>query len=100
MTNLQVRAVVFGDKRAVALAQHRDFLLNVFYLILRLLQVDDLDSHHFLRAIIDAFKDLAERTLADALQLGEQLLRVSFGVLRRVETGWRRTKQGRKRNVF
>lgn len=96
MTNLQVWAVVFGNKGAVTLAQHRDLLLDVFYLILRLLQVDDLDGHHLLRAIIDAFEDLAERALADALQLGEQLLRVSFGIL--VEGG--DTTQEEKKCAF
>lgn len=95
---LQVRAVILGDKGAVALAQHRDLLLDVFDLVLRLLQVDGLDGHHFLGAIVDAFEHLAERALANALQLGEQLLRVGFGVLAVMGGGGGRggTKQGRK----
>lgn len=60
ITNLQVGAVVLGDKGTVTLAQHCDLLLNVFDLVLRFLQVYDLDGHYFLRAIIDAFEHLAE----------------------------------------
>lgn len=96
VTNLQVWAIVFGDKGTVTLAQHRDLLLNVFDLILCLLQIYDLDGHHFLCAIIDAFEHLTEWTFANALQLGEQLLWVSFGILDVVEK-W--TKQGRKGNA-
>lgn len=92
-TNLQVWAVVLGDKGAVALAQHCDLLLDVFDLVFRFLQVYYLDGHHFLGAIVDAFEHLAERTFANALQLGEQLLWVSFGILPVMGGG---TKQGRK----
>lgn len=95
VTNLQVRAVVLGDEGAVALTQHRDLLLNVFDLVLRFLQVYDLDGHHFLGAIVDAFEHLAKRTLANALQLGEQLLRVSFGIL--AVDGRGGTKQGEEK---
>lgn len=80
-TNLQVWAVVLGNKGAVALAQHGDLLLDVFDLVLRLLQVYYLDGNHLLCAIIDALEHLAERALADPLQLGEQLLRVGSGIL-------------------
>lgn len=79
--HLQVGAVVLGDEGAVALAQDRDLLLNVFDLVLRLLQVNDLYRHHLLGAIVDALEHLAERALANALQLGEQLLGIGLGVL-------------------
>lgn len=92
--HLQVWAVVLGDEGAVALAQHGDLLLNVFDLVLRFLQVYDLDGHYFLGAIVDAFEHLAKRTLANALQLGEQLLRVRFGILAVMGGG---TKQGEER---
>lgn len=100
VTHLQVGAVVFGDEGAVALAQHRDLLLDVLDLVLRLLQVDDLDGHHLLRAIIDAFEDLAERALADALQLGEQLLGVGFGVLHERGGGGGGQSRGGRRTRF
>ena len=93
VTNLQIWAIVLGDKGAVTLAQHRDLLLNVFDLVLRLLQVYDLDGHNFLGAIVDAFEHLAKRTLANALQFGEQFLWVSFGILAAMGG---RTKQGRR----
>lgn len=79
--HLQIGAVVLGDEGAVALAQHRDLLLDVLDLVLRLLQVDDLDGHHLLGAIVDAFEHLSKRALANALQLGEQLLWICFGIL-------------------
>lgn len=99
VTHLQVGAVVFGDEGAVTLAQHRDLLLDVLDLVLRLLQVDDLDGHHLLRAIIDAFEDLAERALADALQLGEQLLGVGFGVLHEREEEEERAGEEEERGL-
>lgn len=80
-SHLQVRPVILGNKRAVTLAQHRDLLLNVFDLIFRLLQVDNFDGHHFLRAIVDAFVDLSEGTLPDPLLFGKVLLRVQSGIL-------------------
>lgn len=75
--DLQVGAIVLGDKGAVTLAQDCDLLLNVLDVILRLLQVDYLNGDHRLGAFIDAFEHLPKRALSDLLQLGEELLRVS-----------------------
>ena len=71
------------------MGEHRDFLLDVFYLVLRLLQVDDLDGHNILRAPVHALEHLAERPLADALQLlDEDLLGIQPRLQRRQrETG-------------
>lgn len=55
---LQVGAEVLGDVRTVALTEHRDLLLDVLDLILRLLQVNRLDGDHALAAVIDAFEHL------------------------------------------
>lgn len=63
------------------MAEHGDLLLNVLDLVLGLLQVNDLDGHHILCAVVDALEDLAEGALADALQLGEELLGISPAVL-------------------
>lgn len=88
MLHLQVGAIVFGDKGAVALAQHSYLLLNIFNLVLSFLQVNDLDGHHFLSPIVNAFEDLAERTLANALQLGEELLWIHSDILLRMDKYW------------
>lgn len=95
--HLQVWAVVLGDKGAVALAQHCDLLLNVFDLVLGLLQVYNLDGHDLLGAIIDAFEHLAKRTLANPLQLGEQLLRIRFDILRWRREEGRQSRGGKRR---
>lgn len=67
--------------RAVALAEHGDLLLDVLDLVLGLLEVDGLDGHHVLGAVVDALEHLPEGALPDALQLGEQLLWVDPAVL-------------------
>lgn len=58
--HLQVGSEVLGDERAVALGQHHYLLLDVFDLILRLLQVDDFDGHDLLRPLVDPFEHLPE----------------------------------------
>lgn len=59
-SHLQIRAVVLGDIRTVALTENCDLLLDVLDLILSLLQVDGLDGNNALRTIIDTFKHLPE----------------------------------------
>ena len=78
---LEVGSVILGDEGAVTLAEHRYFLLNVFYLVFRFLQVDGLDGNHLLGAIVDAFEDLSKGAFAYPVQLGEQLLWVGREVL-------------------
>ena len=73
---LEVRSEVFGDVGTVALRQHHDLLLDVLNLVLGLLEVDDLDSDHLLRSVVDAFEYLAEAALPDPLLFGEYQLGV------------------------
>lgn len=78
-THLEIRSVILGDVRTVALRQHHDLLLYVLDLILRLLEIDDLDGDDLLSPVVDAFEDLAEATLPDSFlfrkyQLGVHLL--------------------------
>lgn len=80
-SHLQVRSIILCNKRTVTLTQHRDLLLNVFYFILRLLQVYDFNGHHLFGAIIDAFIDLSKGTLSNPLLLGEVFLRVQSAIL-------------------
>lgn len=79
---LQVGAIVPGNVGTVTLAEHCDLLLDVLDLILSLLQVNDLDGHHLLGAVVNPFVHLPKGPFADALQLGEQLLRIHPGVLK------------------
>lgn len=60
MSHLQIRAVVLGDVRTVALTENCDLLLDVLDLILSLLQVDGLNGNDALRTIIDTFKHLPQ----------------------------------------
>lgn len=53
MRALQVGAIVLRDVRRVALRKHRDLQLDVLNLILGLLEVDDLQRNHLLRAVVD-----------------------------------------------
>ena len=76
--HLEVGSVVAGDEGTVALREHHDLLLDVLDLIFGLLQVDDLDGHDQLGALVDALEHFAERALADTLLLGEDELRVDF----------------------
>lgn len=55
---LQEGAEVLGDVGTVALAEHRDLLLDVLDLIFCLLQVDGLDGNDFLSLIVDTFEHL------------------------------------------
>lgn len=55
LSYLQVGAIVPGDVGTIALAEHRNLLLNVLNFILSLLQVNDLDSNYFLGAVVDPF---------------------------------------------
>lgn len=57
---LEVGSIVLGDVWTVALAEHCDLLLDVFDLVLGLLQVDGLDGHHILGAVVDALEHLSE----------------------------------------
>ena len=75
-TYFEVRAEVASDEGTVALRQDGDLLLDVLDLILSLLQVDDLDGDHLLRALVDSLEHFAEGALPDALQLREDF----FGV--------------------
>lgn len=59
--------------------------MNVFDFILSLLQVNYLNGHYFLSPIVNAFEHLSKRAFPYPLQLGEQLLRISFKVLREGE---------------
>ena len=81
LSYLQVGPIILGDKGAVTLAKHRDLLLDVFYLVLSLLQVDDLDGHHLLVPVVDALVDLAEGAFPNAFLLGKVLLWVQPGIL-------------------
>ena len=81
------------------MAEHRYFLLNVFYLVFRFLQVDGFDGHHLLGAIVDAFKHFSKGAFAYPVQLGEQLLWVGCEVLLGA-TGQKRETQKNNRIDF
>lgn len=77
---LEIGPVILGDVWAVALRQHHDLLLYIFDLILRFLEIDDLDGDNLLGPIVDAFEHLSETTLPNSFlfreyQLGVHLLR-------------------------
>lgn len=76
VTHLEIRAEVLGDEWAVALRQHHDLLLDILDLIFSFFEIDDLDGDDLLRAVVDAFEHLAERTLADLFLLCEDKLRI------------------------
>ena len=63
-----IRPKVARHVRRVALRHHRDLLLDVLDLVLRLLEVDDLDGDCLARLAVAAAEDLAEGALADALE--------------------------------
>jgi len=42
-----------GDMRGIQLRKNLNFLLNILYLVLGTLKINNLDSHGFLRALID-----------------------------------------------
>lgn len=76
---LEIGPVILGDVWAVALGQHHDLLLYILDLILRLLEIDDLDGDNLLGPIVDAFEHLSETTLPNPFlfreyQLGVHLL--------------------------
>ena len=64
---VDIRPKVARHVRRVALRHHRDLLLDVLDLVLRLLEVDDLDRDRLARLALDAAEALAERALPDAL---------------------------------
>ena len=77
----EVGSKILGDKRAVALRQHHDLLLNVFDLILGLFQVNDFDGNDLLSPFVDSLKHLAKGSFPDPLLLREDELRVDLGLL-------------------
>lgn len=78
---LQIRSKILGDKRTVALAQNCDFLLNVLYVVLRLLQINHFDGNNFLSPIVYSLIDLTKRAFSYPLQLCEKLFWVCFEIL-------------------
>lgn len=80
-SHLKVWAIILGNKRTITLAQHCDLLLNVFNLILCLLEVYNFYRYHLLGAVVDAFVDLSKRTLPNPLLLGEVLFWIQPGIL-------------------
>ena len=83
-TYFEVRAEVASDEGTVTLRQDGDLLLDVLDLILSLLQVDDLDGDHLLRALVDSLEHFAEGALPDALQLRERLFGIHFVLQQRI----------------
>lgn len=81
-TNRQIGSVVFGDIRAVTLAEHCDLLLDVFNLILCLFQVNNLNGHHLFCAVVYALVDLSKRAFTNSLQFGEVFLRIQTRILK------------------
>lgn len=81
-TNRQIWAVVFGDVRAVTLAEHCDLLLDVFNLILCLFQVNNLNGHHLFCAVVYSLIDLSKRAFTNSLQFGEVFLRIQTRILK------------------
>lgn len=76
---LEIRPIILGDVRTVALRQHHYLLLDILDLIFRLLEIDDLDGHDLLAPVVDTLEDLPEATLPDPFlfrkyQLGVHLL--------------------------
>ena len=63
------------------MTQHSNLLLDVFDLVFGFLKIDDFDGRDLFGAIVDALEHLAEGTLADPLEFGEELLRVCPCVL-------------------
>ena len=49
---LEVRAVVFRDMGRIELGENLNLLLNIFDLVFRTLQIDDLNGHRFLGALV------------------------------------------------
>lgn len=52
-TYLEVGPKIACDVGGVTLGEYGDFLLDVFNLILRLLQINDLHRHYLLRAVVN-----------------------------------------------
>lgn len=51
--DLEVRPKVASDVGRVALGEHSDLLLDVFNLIICLLQINDLDCYHLIGAVLN-----------------------------------------------
>lgn len=79
VSHLQIGAVVLGDVWTVALTEDSDLLLDILDLVLGLLQVNGLDGHNRLRAIIDAFKHLPNE------EIGERALILTRSITPTVE---------------
>ncbi len=77
LSHLEVGPVILGDERRVTLRKHHDLLLDVLDFVLCLLQVNDLDGHHLLIAVVHALVDLSEGAFADPLLLREHELWVN-----------------------
>lgn len=78
---LEIGSIILGDKGTVTLAENCDFLLNVFYVILRFFQVNNFNGHNFLSPTVDAFKNFTKRAFPYPLQLGKKLLWISSEIL-------------------
>ena len=74
----KIGSIVLCNVWRVALGQDHNFLLDVLDLIFSLLEINDLDGHDPLTAVIETLVDLTERTLANALLLREDQFRVHF----------------------
>lgn len=81
-TNRQIGAVVFGDIRAVTLAENCDLLLDVFNLILCLFQVNNLNGHHLFCVVVYSLVDLSKWAFTNSLQFGEVFLRIQTRILK------------------
>src|SRR4051794_12630697 len=66
-TYLQVGTEIFGYERRLALTENHDFLLDVFDLVLCLLQVNDFDCNNAAITIVNAFEHFTETAESDAL---------------------------------
>ena len=54
VTDLEVGSEVAGDMGRVTLGEDGDLLLDVLYLVVCCLQVDDLDGHHTATALVNS----------------------------------------------
>jgi len=69
--------------RRVTLGEHSDLLLDVLNLIVCFLQINDLDCHYLVAAVLHPLEDLSKVPLADPLLLGVKPLRVCLSLSNR-----------------
>lgn len=78
---LKIGSIILGNKGTVTLAQDCDFLLNVFYVILGFLQINNFYGHNFLSPLVDSFKNFPKRAFAYPLLLRKELFWVCSEIL-------------------